>query len=58
MEQRNVIDALKEAGIRDTVQVIVGGGAINDDFADSIGADGYDPTAPGGVALCRKLLGK
>jgi corrinoid protein of di/trimethylamine methyltransferase len=58
MEQRNVIDGLREAGIRDTVKVIVGGGAISDDFAASIGADGYDPTAPGGVALCRALLGK
>jgi methanogenic corrinoid protein MtbC1 len=57
MEQRNVIEALKEAGIRDTVKVIVGGGAISDEFADSIGADGYDPTAPGGVRLCRELLG-
>jgi corrinoid protein of di/trimethylamine methyltransferase len=58
MEQRNVIDALKEAGIRDMVKVIVGGGAISDDFAASIGADGYDPTAPGGVTLCRKLLSR
>lgn len=58
MEQRNVIEALKEAGIRDSVKVIVGGGAISDDFSDSIGADGYDPTAPGGVTLCRKLLSK
>jgi corrinoid protein of di/trimethylamine methyltransferase len=58
MEQKNVIEALKEAGIRDTVKVIVGGGAINDGFAESIGADGYDPTAPGGAKLCRTLLGK
>lgn len=58
MEQKNVIGALKEAGIRDTVKIIVGGGAINDEFAASIGADGYDPTAPGGVKLCRSLLGK
>lgn len=57
MEQRNVIEALKEAGIRDTVKVIVGGGAIHDEFAASIGADGYDPTAPGGVTLCRTLMG-
>lgn len=57
MEQKNVIEALKEAGIRDTVKVIVGGGAINDQFAASIGADGYDPTAPGGVKLIRQLLG-
>ncbi len=58
MEQRNVIEALQEAGIRDTVKVIVGGGAINDEFAAGIGADGYDPTAPGGVKLCRSLVGK
>ena len=58
MEQRNVIEALKEAGIRDSVKVIVGGGAISDEFSESIGADGYDPTAPGGVKLCRKLMGK
>ncbi len=56
MEQRNVIQALLEAGIRDGLQVIVGGGAISDDFAASIGADGYDPTAPGGVMLIRTLL--
>jgi 5-methyltetrahydrofolate--homocysteine methyltransferase len=58
MEQRNVIQALQEAGIRDGLRVIVGGGAISDDFAANIGADGYDPTAPGGVTLCRKLLGR
>ena len=57
-EQRNVIDALKEAGIRESVQVIVGGGAINEEFATAIGADGYEPTAPGGVKLVRDLLGK
>jgi methanogenic corrinoid protein MtbC1 len=57
-EQKNVIEALKEVGLRDRVKVIVGGGAINEQFAASIGADGYDPTAPGGVRLCRSLLGK
>jgi methanogenic corrinoid protein MtbC1 len=58
MEQKNVIEALKQAGIRDSVKIIVGGGAINDGFAASIGADGYDPTAPGGVKLVRQLVGK
>ncbi len=58
MEQKNVVEALKEAGIRDHVKVIVGGGAINEQFALGIGADGYDPTAPGGVKLVRTLLSK
>lgn len=55
-EQKNVIEALKGEGLRDGVTIIVGGGAISDHFAESIGADGYDPTAPGGVRLARELL--
>lgn len=56
-EQRKVIDNLKKEGLRDKVKVMVGGGAITQEFADSIGADGYDPTAPGSVKLARKLIG-
>lgn len=56
MEQKKVVELLNEAGVRDRVKVIVGGGAISEDFALSIGADGYDPTAPGGVQLAKKLL--
>jgi len=56
-EQKRVIDALKEKGIRDKVKVMVGGGAINADFAKAVGADGYSPTAPGAVGLARKLSG-
>jgi methanogenic corrinoid protein MtbC1 len=56
-EQKNVIEALEKEGLREGVKVIVGGGAISDHFAESIGADGYDPTAPGGVRLARTLLG-
>jgi corrinoid protein of di/trimethylamine methyltransferase len=57
-EQRKVIEALKARGIRDRVKVMVGGGALTQEFADEIGADGYDPTAPGAVTLARRLLGK
>ena len=51
-----VIDALKEAGLRDNVKIMVGGGAITQDFADMIGADGYGATAPGAVDLATTLL--
>lgn len=37
---------------------MVGGSAITADFAQSIGADGYDPTAPGAVGLARRLIGE
>lgn len=56
-EQKKVIDALNKEGIRDKVKVMVGGGAMNADFARNIGADGYDPTAPGAVELAKKLIG-
>ena len=55
-EQKKTIEALKETGIRDKVKVMVGGSAITQEFADSIGADGYDPIAPGAVALAKKLI--
>ena len=58
IEQRKVIDALKAKGIRGKVKVMVGGGAITEEFAKGIGADGYDPTAPGAVELAKRLVGK
>jgi corrinoid protein of di/trimethylamine methyltransferase len=57
-EQRKVIETLKEEGLRDKVKIMVGGGAITQEFADSIGADGYDPTAAGAVKLASSLIGK
>ena len=57
-EQRKVVETLKDQGLRDSVKIMVGGGAITQEFADSIGADGYDPTAPGAAKLARKLVGR
>ena len=57
-EQRKVIETLKKEELRDKVKIMVGGGAITEGFANSIGADGYDPTAPGAVKLARRLIGK
>jgi corrinoid protein of di/trimethylamine methyltransferase len=55
-EQQKVISALETAGLRDGLKVIVGGGAISQRFAETIGADGYSATAPGGVSLVRELV--
>lgn len=57
-EQKKVISILEKEGIRKKVKIMVGGGAINEEFAQSIGADGYDPTAPGAAKLAWKLIGK
>jgi len=57
-EQRRVIESLEKEGLRNKVKIMVGGGAITEEFAKEIGADGYDPTAPGAAKLARKLAGK
>lgn len=57
-EQRKVIQALKDEGIRDRVKVMVGGAAITREFAAGIGADGYEPTAIGAVELAKKWFGR
>ncbi len=49
------IEALKEAGLRDQVKIMVGGAPLTRDFAEKIGADGYASDAPAGIAMARKL---
>jgi len=55
-EMKRVIEDLRDSEYRDKVKVMVGGGPITEAFAHSIGADGYDPTAPGAVKLARQLM--
>lgn len=57
LEDKKVIELLTEQGLRDQVKVMVGGGAINADFAASIGADGYEPAALGAVQLALSFVG-
>ena len=56
-EQAKIIKSLKEEGLREKVKVVVGGGGITHDFAEKIGADGYEPTAPMAVELFKKIVG-
>ena len=52
------IDLLKEKGLRKGIKVMVGGAPINEQFAKSIGADGYAPEAGSAVELVKKLLAR
>jgi acetyl-CoA C-acetyltransferase len=49
------IKALEEAGLRDTVKIMVGGAPVDADFANRIGADGYGSNAPAGADLAKKF---
>lgn len=50
-----VIARLKEAGLRDSIKVMVGGAPVTEAFAKEIGADGYAPDASRAVALAQRL---
>lgn len=54
--QRDVIEALKAAGIRDSVKVMVGGAPVNQQFADEIGADCYTLDAASAASKAKELL--
>ena len=54
---RATIEALKEAGLRDQVKVMVGGAPVTQRYADEIGADGFAPDASWAVDKARQLLG-
>ncbi|MGI6285766.1 histidine kinase [Neomoorella humiferrea] len=51
------IAALKEAGWRDKVKVVVGGTPLNETIAARMGADGYAPDATTAVQLIKDLIG-
>jgi len=50
------IDALKDAGLRDKVKVMIGGAPVTAKFAGEIGADRYAPDAGSAVAAAKELL--
>ena len=52
---RATIEALKTAGLRDRVKVMVGGAPLTDQYAREIGADGYAADASRAVALAKSL---
>jgi 5-methyltetrahydrofolate--homocysteine methyltransferase len=55
---KTTIDALKEAGVRDSVKTLIGGAPVTKNYADEIGADGYARDAASGADEAKKLIGK
>jgi 5-methyltetrahydrofolate--homocysteine methyltransferase len=53
---KTTVEAIKSAGLRDKVKIMVGGAPVTDKYASEIGADGYSSNANGAVALARKLM--
>ncbi|HZL46568.1 MAG TPA: corrinoid protein [Opitutaceae bacterium] len=54
---RITVEALRRAGVRELVKVLIGGAPVTQRYADEIGADGYSESAAGAVAAARNALG-
>ena len=55
--QQKTIAALKEAGLRDSVKVMIGGAPTTRAWSDEIGADGYAEDAIEAVVVAKQLMG-
>ena len=54
---KTTVEALEEAGLRDSVKIMVGGAPVTGTFAEEIGADAYAPDAATAVDVARSLVG-
>lgn len=54
--QKSVVEAIEQAGLRSKVKVMVGGAPVTRQWAEQIGADGYAKDAMSAVALARTLM--
>jgi 5-methyltetrahydrofolate--homocysteine methyltransferase len=53
----HTIKALEEAGLRESVKVMVGGAPVDAAFAERIGADGYGSNAVAGAETAKRFMG-
>jgi 5-methyltetrahydrofolate--homocysteine methyltransferase len=56
MNLKDTIAALKKAGVRDNVKVMIGGAPVTEEFARQIGADGYSEDAAGAADMAFSFL--
>ena len=57
VRQREVIEALEKAGLRDKVKIMIGGAPTSEEWAEEIGADCWAPDAITAVKKARELIG-
>jgi len=53
---KTTIEALKAAGVRESIKILVGGAPVTAQYAAEIGADGFGENANSAVALTRRML--
>ncbi len=58
VNMKNTIEALEEAGLRDSIKIMIGGAPVTAAFAEEVGADAYAPDAASAVDVAREFAKK
>jgi len=56
MAMKDTVEAMKKAGVRDQVKIMIGGAPVRQEFADEIGADYYGPDSTAGRNFARDVV--
>jgi len=56
-DMKDAIEAIKDAGLRDRVTILIGGGPVDEATKVYVGADYYCKTAQDGVIVAKNVLG-
>jgi 5-methyltetrahydrofolate--homocysteine methyltransferase len=57
LAMKRTIDAIREAGLRDQVKIMVGGAPLSAEYAKQIGADGYASNAATAAEMAKSFVG-
>jgi trimethylamine corrinoid protein len=58
INQKRLVDLIVERGLRDQFKVVIGGAAVNAEWAQACGADGFADNAVDAVKLVKQMVGK
>jgi 5-methyltetrahydrofolate--homocysteine methyltransferase len=56
LQQKKLVEALEQAGLRDKVKVAIGGAPVTESFCKEIGADGYAEDAISAAHIAFRLI--
>lgn len=54
---KDTVSAIEQAGLRDKVKIMIGGGLMSDKISEFVGADAFGKDAVAGVALAKSWIG-
>jgi methanogenic corrinoid protein MtbC1 len=55
-QHESTVEAIKQAGLRDNVKIIIGGNPVTKEASEAIGSDAFTTNAAEGVKICKEWV--